>query len=290
MNDPKTLAADRAAARELWPDLAYDTFSPIRDGWTCRTHEVDGEWIAQFPRTPHAEETLRRQRRVLPLLAGQLPAEMPAPLVPATERPLAMLYRKIAGTPATATTEGSWPEELGQMLRALQAIEPERVAIEPRSASELRAEREAQLDVFSERVLPLLDTPERAVVAGGFRDHVEDDANWQFVAVLTHGDLGPVHILVTDAGALAGVIDWEELVAKDPVTDVAWMLHAWPAIGRRIVAQLAVEPDGSFEQPAAFIYALVPFHEVIYGLDSAQPQFVASGLSGIRARMGLGAE
>ena len=41
-----------------------------------------------------------------------------------------------------------------------------------------------------------------------------------------HGDLHPANLLVDDGGALAGVIDFGDITAGDPATDlaVAWML------------------------------------------------------------------
>ncbi len=141
MEDQETLTADRAAVRGLWPDLACETFVPIGDGWTCRTYEIDRSWIAQFPRNDSAEETLLSQRRVLPLLAQRLPVAIPAPVATAHKRPVAMLYRKIEGTPATATAQVSWPEQLGGMLRALHDIDPQSVGLVPRSTAALRAKR-----------------------------------------------------------------------------------------------------------------------------------------------------
>ena len=286
MEDQETLTADRAAARRLWPDLACETLAPLGDGWTCRTYEIDGSWIAQFPRTEYAEETLLSQRRVLPLLAQRLPVEIPTPVATAHERPVAMLYRKIEETPATATAQGSWPEQLGGMLRALQDIEPQSIGLRPRSSAALRAECGTQLDGFVEQVLPLLEVTERELFRNRFRDHLRDDANWRFTPTLAHGDLGPEHMLVTESGALAGVIDWEELAVQDPATDVAWLLHAWPPIGTRVAAQLKVETREALPRRTAFLYELMPFHEVIYGLGSDQPLFVESGLSGIRSRVG----
>ena len=286
MDAKETLAKDREAARRLWPAMACETFAPLGDGWTCRTYEVDGSWIAQFPRTDSAEETLLSQRRVLPLLAQRLPVEIPTPVATAHERPVAMLYRKIEGTPTTATAPGSWPEQLGQMLRALQDIEPQSIGLLPRSTVALRAERSTQLDGFVEQVLPLLEVSERAALRDRFQDHLRDDANWRFKPTVAHGDLGPEHMLVTESGALAGVIDWEELAVQDPATDLAWLLHAWPPIGTRVAAQLRVETREALTRRTPFLYELMPFHEVIYGLESDQPLFVESALSGIRARVG----
>ena len=64
--------------------------------------------------------------------------------------------------------------------------------------------------------------------AGLFDAHLDDDENWRFATCLTHGDLGPEHVLVSASGDLAGVIDWEETSVGDPAWDFACLLHAWP--------------------------------------------------------------
>ena len=280
-----TIAADRAAVERLWPSIEVGMFEPTGDGWTCRTYAVNGEWIAQLPRTGHAEASLRKQLGVLPQLAGRLPAPIPAPVPAAAAEPLAMLYRRISGAPFPEAPLGAWPEQLGGLLRSLRAIAPESVGIERRSAGTLRGERRALLETMVRRVVPLLAEAEQRAFDQRFAEHLEDDANWRFTPVLTHGDLGPEHILVDGTGSLAGVIDWEELAAGDPASDVAWLLHAHPAIGERVLVNLEEAGDEALRCRAAFLYALMPFHEVVYGLESDQPEFVASGVRGIRERM-----
>ena len=43
-------------------------------------------------------------------------------------------------------------------------------------------------------------------------------------------------------------------------------------------------PDTTFRTRAAFRYFLMPFHEVLHGLQTGQGDFVESGIAGIRAR------
>ena len=94
-----------------------------------------------------------------------------------------------------------------------------------------------------------------------------DDATRRYAPCLTHGDIGPEHILVSPDGDLVGVLDWEELAIGDPVADLAWMLHARPADGERVLAAYGGAPDASFRARAAFRFVLMPFHDVVHGLD-----------------------
>ena len=111
-----------------------------------------------------------------------------------------------------------------------------------------------------------------------------NDDLWRFATCLTHGDIGPEHVLVSPSGDLVGVLDWEELAVGDPAADFAWLLHERPADGERALGAYGGPPDQTFRTRAAFRYWLMPFHEVAYGLQSDQPAFVRRGLEGIRER------
>ena len=274
----------RTQIRKLWPGVEARDLTLIGDGWTCDTYEVDGRWIAQFPRTVYAATALRKQLAVLPLLGERLPVAIPIP-VPSEEPDVAaMLYRKIDGEPFTERPLGAWPEQLGVMLRALQAIPPASIGIQSKSTKELHEERKALLGKLSERVLPLMEIKARGALERIFEDHLRDDRAWEFQPVLVHNDLGPAHILVDASGDLAGVIDWEELAVGD-AADFAWLLGAFPEIGHRVVRAFGGDPDDSFLKRCRFLYLLMPFHEVIYGLDSDQLDFVQSGIEGIVSRL-----
>jgi len=143
----------------------------------------------------------------------------------------------------------------------------------------------SELATFGERVLPLLDPAEAMHIGSRFAAFVDDDALWRFAPCLVHRDIGPEHVLVSPTGDLAGVLDWEELAVDDPVADFAWLLHEMPEQGERALAAYGGAPDAAFRTRAAVRYALMPFHEVLYGLDTEQEGFVASGIEGVRRRV-----
>ena len=67
--------------------------------------------------------------------------------------------------------------------------------------------------------------------------------------------------------------------------DLAWILHAWPNIGARVLGAYGGAPDDRFLTRARFAFMLMPWHEVKYGRQSDLPEFVRSGLAGVRDRL-----
>ena len=105
--------------------------------------------------------------------------------------------------------------------------------------------------------------------------------------VLTHGDLGPEHVLVSASGDLAGVLDWEEVGIGDPAWDFAWWVHERPAVGERALAAYGGAPDPGFATRARFCFVLMPLHDLDHGLQVGPPAFVQAGLAGFRTRLAV---
>ena len=93
-------------------------------------------------------------------------------------------------------------------------------------------------------------------------------------------------MLITEAGDLAGVIDWGDVEVGDPAFDLAWVLHAMPATGERVLGAYGGAPDDRFFVRARFAFLLMPWHEVRYGVRTGQEAFVRSGMEGVRSRLG----
>ena len=265
--------------------LDVSSFEPLGEGWAYDTYLADDEWVFQFPRLPNEDVTLRKQIALLPDLAAEVSSRVPVP-THVSDEPPCMGYRKIDGVPFPEVgEEGIWPERLGRFLYDVHMTPPEFVGMRARTAEDVREEVRAQLAEWRARVMPLLDADERRRAIDLFEAYADDDTLWRLATCLTHGDLGPEHILVTPLGDLAGVIDWGDASVGDPVRDFAWLLRAAPLVGERALAAYGGEPDQHFRDRARFAFALMPWHEVAYGLDSEQPAFVASGLAGVRVRL-----
>jgi len=279
--------ADTTDGRErvdaVFPQLGARTVIPIGTGWTVDTYEVDGEWIVQFPRSAYAAERLRAQIRVLPELAAELSAMVPSPTYTDVDAP-AMAYHRLDGEPLDRAPDGLWPERLGRFLYDLHLMPPEYVELRGRSASAVREELSEQLAEFRAAVLPLLEPVESDRFGMRFAAFLDGAEYWRFAPCLTHGDIGPEHVLVSPSGDLVGVLDWEELGVGDPVADFAWLLHTRPIDGERVLGAYGGAPDPTFAERASFRFFLMPFHEVVHGLQIDDASFVASGIAGIRTR------
>ena len=276
-------ADPRIRVATAFPELDAREVRPIGTGWTVDTYEVDDGWIVQFPRDDRAAERLRAQIETLPELAAELPSLVPEPTHIDHDGP-AIAYRKIDGVSLGEAPDGLWPERLGRLLYDLHLMPPEYVGLRGGTAAQVREAMRRELADFRARVLPLLEPDEAAQIGSRLAAFTEDDDLWRFAPCLTHRDLGPEHVLVSPSGDLAGVLDWEELGVDDPVADFAWLLHEMPEHGERALSAYGGAPDPAFRTRGAVRYALMPFHEVLYGLDTAQDEYVASGIEGVRRR------
>jgi aminoglycoside 2''-phosphotransferase len=284
VSDDVTENADlRTRIDAVFPQLDAHVARAIGTGWTVDTYEVDDDWIVQLPRSDYAAERLRAQIEALPELAAELSALVPEPVFVDALAP-AIAYRKIDGLPLDRAPDGLWPERLGRFLYDLHLMPPEYVGLRGARAKDIRDADANALETFRTRVLPLLAPAESERLSARFDSFLADDDLWRFAPCLLHGDIGPEHVLVSDNGDLVGVLDWEELSVGDPVGDFAWLLHARPSDGARALGAYGGPPDPTFHDRAAFRYLLMPFHEVLYGLDEDDPGFVASGIQGIRTR------
>ncbi|MEX0984748.1 MAG: phosphotransferase [Actinomycetota bacterium] len=276
----------RASIQARFPGLKIRTVAPIGDGWTCDTYEVNGEWIVQVPRTAHAAERLRVQVALLPELAREVPAPIPLPAsVSLEDDPPMMAYRRLPGAACDVAPGGIWPERLGRFLYALHSVPPEFVGMRTVRPAVVRARQRDVCSALAAQVLPFLDGLDRADAERMLASYLDEDDLWIFAPCLTHGDLGPEHVLVGADGDLAGIIDWEEAAIGDPAWDFAWWLHEMPDQAGRALAAYGGPPDRRFHDRARFTYALMPWHEVAFGLEDAQPAFVRSGLDGVRRRL-----
>jgi len=276
----------RDLVQERWPELSLATFEPMGDGWDCFTYLVNGEWVFQFPRLPDAPARIRKLIAILPELALEVSAAIPHPRYVWDGDPPCIGYELIEGAPMNPATPGIWPERLGRFLYDLHLVPPEFVGMRAMTAADLRDARRREIDTLASHVLPLLGATERAFAQDLIDAFVGDDANFRFASCLTHGDIGPAHVLLTDRGDLAGVIDWGDAAVGDPAADLAWVLSAMPAEGERVLAAYGGPPDERFVDRCRFAFTLMPWHEVKYGVETGQPAFVGSGLEGVRERLG----
>ena len=222
---PPDLVRRLLAAQQ--PDLAHLPIEPLAHGWDNVMYRLGGELAVRLPRRAVAARLIAHEQRWLPVLAPRLPLPVPAParagrpalgypwpwsIVPLLPGRLAA--REPPADPAAAAAS------LGGFLGALHAPAPADAPANPLRGIPL-AERAA---VVTENLSVLGGLVDRGAVTRVWRAALATPA-WDGAPVWLHGDLHPANILV-HRGSISGVIDFGDITAGDPATDlsVAWML------------------------------------------------------------------
>jgi aminoglycoside phosphotransferase (APT) family kinase protein len=236
----------------------------IDDGWDFKVLIVGDSWVVRWPRHRLAVEEIEKEVELLPVLAPLLPVQVPR-FAYVSRDPWLVAYGLIKGEPLVDED----PDGVRAFLDALHAVDLDGI---PGPRPDWLETYREQADEFRRVVLPLLDPDESA---RGKELLAETETLTGFEPVVTHSDLGPTHLLVRD-GRLAGVIDWGDARVGDPAIDYAWLLNGpfpdW-------------DVDDELRRRARVYHRLGPWFEVHYGVFTDQPQWVESGLRGIRERL-----
>jgi aminoglycoside phosphotransferase (APT) family kinase protein len=236
----------------------------VDTGWDYKVLIVDGIWVMRWPRHRLAVEEIEHEVGLLPVLAPLLPVQVPE-FECVSREPWLVVYRLIRGKPLVDDD----PDGVRAFLDALHGVAVDNVPAPRPDWLEMYREQAGE---FRRVVLPLLDSDERS---RGEALLAEVETLTGFQPAVTHSDLGPEHLLVED-GKLAGVIDWGDARIGDPAIDYAWLLNGpfpdW-------------DVDGELRRRARIYHRLGPWFEVHYGDFTDQPEWVRSGLDGVRSRL-----
>jgi aminoglycoside 2''-phosphotransferase len=160
------------------------------------------------------------------------------------------------------------------------------------SPARWRAQYQAFYQRVRGRVFPLLRAEEQRTVAAIWEAFLEDEANFCFYPVLIHRDLCGEHILYdAQRRTITGIIDWEDAGIGDPAQDFTGLLANFgPEFEAQVLAAYGGPPDARLLSRTRFYRAVVPFHEVLYGLDAGLPEHISTGVSDLRATLATGAD
>lgn len=216
----------RALLRDQHPDLADLELRDVNGGWDNQQWRLGQELAVRLPRTERAPALLRTEQTWLPVLAGRLPLPTPTPV--RIGKPSSLfehtwtIMRWVEGDPAdhAPVTRAEAAEVLAEFLGALHVPAP---ADAPANAT-----RGVPLSGLQEGVEAGFEVVAGHPSAKGAREVWEEAAaapGWQGTPLWLHGDLHPANVIVRD-GMLAGVIDFGEMCAGDPATDLsaAWIV------------------------------------------------------------------
>jgi aminoglycoside phosphotransferase (APT) family kinase protein len=237
--------------REQLPELAAADVRIVANGWDNAVVRVGDEWMMRLPRRAAAATLIGHEQRWLPELAPHLPLPIPVPTFcgqPDDGYPWPWsLCRWLPGRSAAAAPPvdgGRAATDLAAFLRALHRPAPADAPDNPVRGVPLRA----RATVVESRLAVPAPTVEPRRVLDAWND-LSATPIWDGPPMWLHGDLHPANML-TEEGRLAAVIDFGDITAGDPATDlaVAWTMFDEP---QRISFRAAVGADDDTWRRAA---------------------------------------
>lgn len=230
------------------PDLARRPLRLLGQGWDNVLYRLGDDLTIRLPRRELSAGLVVHEQRWLPALAPDLPLPIPAPVRvgrPGRGFPWSWSVQPwfdgaAAGSlgphrPVTAAQWSALATDLGRFLAALHRPAPGDAPENPYRGGPL-AERDATtrarlIDVFADHgpattpppgaddAGPLAPLPNPAELAARWARAVAQPP-WDGPAMWLHGDLH-AHNVVVHAGVAAAVIDFGDITAGDPATDLA---------------------------------------------------------------------
>jgi aminoglycoside phosphotransferase (APT) family kinase protein len=213
----------RALIAEQHPDLAGEPLSLVDCGWDNVTFRVGRGLAARLPRRQVAVGLLTNEQRWLPVLAPQLPLPVSEPIRLGTPSDLFpwpwSLVRWIEGETADlAPPAADQGPALAAFLKALHQPAPPEAPTNPFRGVPLDSRRRA-VDERLTRIGGRVPSALFGVYEAALAEVIDAGPVW------LHGDPHARNVLTRD-GKVAGFIDWGDMCAGDPASDLAsiWML------------------------------------------------------------------
>jgi GrpB-like predicted nucleotidyltransferase (UPF0157 family)/aminoglycoside phosphotransferase (APT) family kinase protein len=224
---PVDIERARRLLRQQHVDLSDLPLSESYSGVDNTSFRLGDHLAVRFPRRATSAVLVENEQQWLPVLSTELPLPVPAPV--RVGCPTAQFQWPWSVVPwfpgstalgASAADTESLARELGMFLQALHRPAPANAPANPWRGVDLSVRTEL-LNRDVKRLAGEIDSA--AVLA--LWTAVLAARPWRGERVWLHGDLHPANLLV-DNGRLSAVVDFGDLTAGDPATDlsVAWMM------------------------------------------------------------------
>jgi len=235
----------RHLLEEQHPDLAALPLRLAANGWDNVLWRLGEGLAVRVPRRRQAAALVEHEQRWLPELAARLPVPVPLPVRaggPTADYPwcwsvVPWLEGALAAQ-VPAVERGATAETLAECVLALHRPAPPDAPHNPVRGVPLLTRDAAVRERLASGAVP------DAARVGSLWEELVRVPSWEGPPSWIHGDLHPANLLLDDAGGLAAVLDFGDMAAGDPATDLAtaWLTLDAPA-RRRFVAALAGRYD-----------------------------------------------
>lgn len=297
----RTISVDAVAAvvGSIAPELAGEPVVALAQGWDNTVFVVGDQWAFRFPRRAVALPGFRLEIAVLPAIAPLLPLAVPVPELVATDRhpqdPWPCTGARLIPGRELAETAPDQPREalaaaVGAFLRVLHQPGLRAAAANARADLPLdpmqRGWPRARLDQTRKTLARLVagdvwrDDP--AVPALLVLDEASALPEPDTEPVLVHGDLHVRHLLVDDAGAATGIIDWGDLCLAHPAVDLGIAYAAFEAADRATLLTAYGPIDAETELRARALAVRLSVMIADYAVRDRRPRLLSEALDGLR--------
>lgn len=276
---------DRALVRALlsaqYPDLAGLDLDFADDGWDNAVYRLGPDLAVRMPRRASAHSLLLNELRWLPFLAPRLPVPVPVPVhrgAPGEGYPyhwaVMPWFRGRSAALAAPVERDGYAGQLAAFFRAMHVPAPADAPKNPVRAVPLR-----DRDAMVRQRLADSNLPDANALTGLW-DAGLDAPSHVGPRLWVHGDPHPHNVVVGanpgESVGLRAVIDFGDLTAGDPASDLAVVWLHFTAAGRKYfreqLANHALYSPGIWDRARgwavnyASIMASLPDSDPLYGV------------------------
>lgn len=232
------------------PDLAHLPLQLVDAGWDNALFRLGDRLAVRLPRRAVAATLIEHEQTWLPRLADRLTLPVPAPCrVGSPAHGYPWRWSVVRWLPGAAADQhephASQAQPFAAFLRSLHVPAPADAPPNPFRGVPLR-QRAAAVEERMQRLARMTDliTPQIMCIW-----HAAVHAPLDLPPTWLHGDLHPRNVLVEN-GVITGIIDWGDITAGDPATDLAaiWMLFADPHARHAALAAYANLSDATLQR------------------------------------------
>jgi aminoglycoside phosphotransferase (APT) family kinase protein len=276
-----TVELIEALVSEQHSDLAGLAVVELANGWDNAMFRLGGALVVRAPRRELAARLIDHEQAVLPGFAERLPIAIPAPIRagrPSDELGYPWAWSIVPWIPGTIAAAmpfadpAAEAEHLGSFLRALHSVAPADAPANPYRGHFVGE----NTPILTQRIEALRGSPgfDADVVLARWIELVEV-APYGAAPRWIHGDLHAANLLVHD-GVISGVIDFGDVCAGDPATDLAcvWDLFDTPALRNVVRATAGAIDDATWQRAEAWALHLAVAY-LVHSADS--PTMAAIG-------------
>ncbi|WP_402464973.1 aminoglycoside phosphotransferase family protein [Isoptericola aurantiacus] len=230
------VALVRALLAEQHPDLADLPVEIVAHGWDNVMARLGADLAVRVPRRALAAPLIEHEQQWLPVLAPRLQVPVPVPVrVGVPSRALGYPWgwsvvpwiAGLRGSDVPVDRRRPLAEPLADLYRTLHLPTPRDAPANPVRGVPLATRDGAVRDRVASGVVP---GPERVLAVWS---QAAAAAPWAGPALWIHGDPHPGNLVLAEDDSLRAVVDFGDLTAGDPATDLATAWLTFDAPGRR---------------------------------------------------------